>query len=1510
MKSRRALIVIILLVIGGGVGGLSWYLKRSSATTMLERAELALEARKYDKALGLAQNYSSKNTHWRGHLVAGKAMTMLGQFQEARLELQKARQLSDNENVFLALADTYIVEARQRVNAEKMPDQDSITETIELFMQAQNMLGQCPQPMPMTVQEYMGLNCISIGRMLKVRSDNFRKASDIAATASAHKASQEAAQQSKAAMEESRQSFAKAIEHLAQVIASEPSRQQAANALVETCLHLNDRNHLLQAKAAILALPHPPALAATRLIVEDLPTFQTPMMPEDRRQIEAAITAIKALVETGDSKHNKPSWDEMVSIKVLLGELAMRLDRLDEVERLTYEIFQGDSRQPQAQLMRAKLYIKQEKLEQAEQELYSLKSSYSSWAEAHFVYGLVVNSLKKPNLAEQAMRMVTVLDPTHAQARQFLIQSMLRQNSAKEAFLDAKELYQAHDDDPIALRLLVQVACEMNRPELAKEPLDQSVMKYPDQPCLMIEAVEGYQALTNQGQVGENQTIANNLAKKIAACKPRSPQERFAVAKAMQIIGQTSNAEAMLNSVVTDFANWAPAHYQLAEFYSQLGRKLQAMEYYRQAVALDKSNPAYHFSLARALLEVGDLEQSHQQAQQLADNDHPMASLLSAQIDLLRGGNLDLQQVLKNAPDRRMAGFWLAYTGLSSGNPQKCLEVVNAALAEDPTDGDMLLLGGQAHLAMGDVNSCIACWQSLLKLQPDRLANYLRLAKPMWQQIAGKSPQAQPQELATQLVELGGRSELAQMAVGQALINMNDPQAAADVYGKIAASSLRRDLRQQATLLQAQSLVRANQYDQALEAIETLLAEPFWKPTALYIKAQVLMAQDKKDAAVAAMEDLIEPAMQQADFDALARILELHLKLKPAAAAVALCDRILAANPSDARAFLLKAQLLLNIDQGPQADEMLQKAISLQRGNFRLYVMRVRALDKQHMPQQALNVLEEMAAQGPSGQAAAAMERGRLLASWGLKSHAVKAYQQAQPACSINPTLRLDLARIYMQLGRPDEAGKLLVDVPEYASTQHRSAKLLLCLLETNPQRQLEKIRQLRATMRGDLELIGQEMSMLLGMNQAAAAAEVYVDSQVQDDSLAQLALLAMVQSGQVPAAAELASKEAARSSTALWRARAMILTAQASPEKAMALCPPPENAGPLEVALAMTLTQGQTMEPWRARLAQLNEQQKIAPSLAMLLALVAGDLQQAQTNLEQLKPYGPLVYQPAQEMLAWCKSTDSYRPGAIAMTHAQVAMDVGFGMLSRQWAMQVLVARTRCQWAASIAMNGADIATQKKVLEMLQPASCALACTITSSLHMQERQYGKALDQAKAALAAAPDSPELVLKVAQAYERCNQPQEALKIYTELFEKTSWPLAGNNAAYLVAQLYPQDAQRLAQAQSWMQKAIAKEPNNNALFDTSGWIAHLQGQHEQACKQLHRAIKVCQDSPEVHYHLGAAYKAAGKTALAQMHLQAAVQLGSQIKAAGHALPAATANAINMAQQALDLAGSKT
>jgi Tfp pilus assembly protein PilF len=103
------------------------------------------------------------------------------------------------------------------------------------------------------------------------------------------------------------------------------------------------------------------------------------------------------------------------------------------------------------------------------------------------------------------------------------------------------------------------------------------------------------------------------------------------------------------------------------------------------------------------------------------------------------------------------------------------------------------------------------------------------------------------------------------------------------------------------------------------------------------------------------------------------------------------------------------------------------------------------------------------------------------------------------------------------------------------------------------------------------------------------------------------------------------------------------------------------------------------------------------------------------------------------------------------------------------------------------------------------------------------------------------------------------------------------PVAANNLAFI----YAERGQNLDQALELATAAKQRMPEDANVDDTLGWIYVKRRQPQQAIPYLQDSLKRRPDVPEVLYHLGVAYAAAGDKARARETLERALKLDPKI-----------------------------
>ncbi len=126
------------------------------------------------------------------------------------------------------------------------------------------------------------------------------------------------------------------------------------------------------------------------------------------------------------------------------------------------------------------------------------------------------------------------------------------------------------------------------------------------------------------------------------------------------------------------------------------------------------------------------------------------------------------------------------------------------------------------------------------------------------------------------------------------------------------------------------------------------------------------------------------------------------------------------------------------------------------------------------------------------------------------------------------------------------------------------------------------------------------------------------------------------------------------------------------------------------------------------------------------------------------------------------------------------------------------------------------------------------------------------------------------------ALERTGQREQAVTAFRNLLSLTpDFAPALNYLGYMWAER----GENLEEALTFVERAVALEPDNGAYVDSLGWAHYRLGRFESARGHLERAAELLPDDATVFEHLGDLYVALGRPELARNVYQKALDLGS-------------------------------
>ena len=1508
MRRRIVLIVIIAGVVGGIVGGLWWYAQARRISQQLVRAELALQAQKFDRAAELAQGHVAEQPDdWRGYYVLAKANSRLGRYEQAREGLERLlseaeRFQPDRTMVGLLLAETYSTPARRSLApAEAQEQTETLRRAIGLFRQANEVLaGLAPTEgkRALDVREVLGLNQMEMGQALQALGGRLGQAGQIAQEAGAAEASAARRQEASSSAAEGEQSLQEATAALLEVVREDSSRQEAALGLVRLCGRRGDRTTLAAAREAVLGASNPPPVAAMLIVLDDLAQAVgekgVQAGPAERAKAQEAAGKLDELIERNPRE---------VLLKIARADLAWRmLGDAARAERLVGEALKESPRHPDGRLLEGRLLLAGGKAAEAEQKLFALKTEFPQWPAAQFAFAQAAMTTGKEELARETMRLVTQLEPGHPGASRYLAEALLRDGFGQQAFADAQAYYEKHPEDPTALRLFVACARATDQPEGAQKALETARRAYASRPQMMMAVAEGY-ALAGE----EAASVA--AARQAAGSRAEGLADRLAVAQALRRVGRAAEGEKMLLRLVQEGEGVAEAQYELGQLYQNTGRAGQAMRAYREAVRREGQNGRYRLALAQSLLNAGEAAGGEEVLRDVSGTDGA-ANLLRVQARLMRGEAVEPQRALEEVKGTERGAARLARVYLDGGRAEACAAVCEQELKKTPDNAELHGLRAQAYQALGRTEACLQERLWLLQRDPKELSNYMAAAEL----LSGSLP---PGRVGERLAAVrGAETDPINLVVGQLYERAGDYLEAARAYMQVVGrAGASEGTRSRARLVLAGMLGQMGQVDEALRQLAQVSGEAPFGWAAQVQKAQLLAEAGRKAEAGPALKELCEAAAAGEDVGTLRQAAQWYARLGEFEEALAVCGEVDRLLPEDPGPCVLRGSILAGAGRWTEAAPWYEKAIERQPGNFELHVTYARALDEQQQERQALEVLERLAGQGEEGRARALGERARLLMSLGLPAEAARGLEELSKLRPSDRGVQVNLGRALIAQGQRERARQVLEGVSAEGG-EYVAARQLLASLAEDVDEKLAILRGLEGR-DGQATVRQQVMTVLLEGNRPKEAVEAYREyvakrgGAAPTTEMASLAVQAMLRAEDWAGAGELSLSQAEATGAPLWRQWAAVLAQDdAARERVAKLLPGAEQGDLRDVLAGLYLAactgEAQKVQPWLERLGQLGPAMSgqgggaLAP-YRLLAEVATGGVGQVAQRAERGE--ADAVYEEAAKELVSYAGAGEGRGEAVRLLRSTLAIDLGMPGAARAWLSAVLTARPQSQYAAALMLRAnPDKALLGKVADTVQPADCLVWLAVQAERKMEQGEYEQAAALYRRAGEWSGDG-RLALQQGVALENAGDLAGALEQYRQAWEKTGNPVAANNAAYVQCELTAGDAVRLAEAQGWAAAAAAAAPGQGGFHDTLGWVLHQQGKMEEACRELRGAVKAGADSPEIHYHLGLAETAAGDKELGRWHLSAAVEWAEARQRRGERSSAAERKAMEQARAAL-------
>ncbi len=1197
--------------------------------------------------------------------------------------------------------------------------------------------------------------------------------------------------------------------------------------------------------------------------------------------------------------------------RLLEAELAILLSDMRTAQRLVEDVLSVEPNNGWARLLRGNILMASGQLDLAQAEFKKLSMNYPKWPQVQLALAEVCNQTGDSTAAIAAAKEAVKLDPENARARKLLTSLLLKESQFVQSFQQAKTSLDAHPDDPGAISLYVEAAERNGHTDLALGVLDKSLKDYSNRPEVLMTVAEGYGMLNKRDKAVE----AANLA---LHSETPTAQSRLAVVRALMLLDRMPESEKMLSEEIRKEPDRADLRFQMGQICAATGRMLPAIDQLRKALELDSSNVGYRVTLARALLDSGDLGEASEVLTKV-DPSNPTARVLQLQIQLMSGQqHVDMEQIFSKMQGSERSNIALTLPYLSNEQLRQCVAYCHAELQKTPDDADLHLLLGRALLALGQQEQGVEQWEFVLRKAPDRLSTYLELASIL-------SRDGTMEQVLQRMARIPGTSlDMIKLAIGRMVAATGDYEKASVYLSEVAnRAEAPEHVRGRASLLLSQTLALSGHLDQALEQYQKLAASPTWRKDAMFGKAQLLATRkgDKEmDASFeSTVADLRKIAHADKDTSLLRNIAELYSNSGKYDKAIDVCDELTVMSPQDARNYRMRGAILNLAKKYDDAIEYFDKAIERQPKNYSLYLAEEQIYDQRERSMEALSELRKLERQGESAALIATFQRGKLFSSWGLQDQAADCYGKLSGlGFNGNPQVKLALGQSYAMLGKAPESAKYLETIPTFAE-EYIPAQLLLARMTPDSAARLQIAERLQGAQPLNENVLLEHMEFLAGSGRLEESLKVYqafieqpkVKTLPEDASF--VALQMMLDQGQADQARDLALRAVKDHLQPRWQVYAALLSLKTQPEAAAKMLPTVEKGDVYSALLRMYASckthDNDTRDKCAARVSELLKQAKSGSAAAgyqflMDIALKNG---RGKEDLAKIRGVFGFGRSAAEELLASEAKNSNASEEALDLILAGIAQSAQLPTLSRLLAIDLLKQRPTCQWAAVMGvLNNPRSEPCQKFLSLLEPKDCPIALVIQAQILANQRKFDPAVELMRKACRT-DDTPEMLLRQAAYLEFAGKLDQAADLQRKVWQASGDASAANNLAYLTLAMHPNDKGKIAEAEDLIKKAVEARPDSPSFRDTLGWIYYLQGKYEPACMELRKAVKGQVESADVHYHLGMAEAACMRTQLARWHLQAALSICKALEARKVEVTPQMKQTLDLSQKALNLLG---
>ena len=578
--------------------------------------------------------------------------------------------------------------------------------------------------------------------------------------------------------------------------------------------------------------------------------------------------------------------------------------------------------------------------------------------EAQYYLGLIAEKNHDLNAAGAAFQRVAQEDPHHFEAHLKAGQFALMSGSVDAASNYARELIEMAPDKPEGHTMMAAVYMLQNRLDLAEKEAN-AALKLDPKNVDAIAVLAG-----SKGRAGkydealslvETGLSTDPKNRDLLLVKLRMMYDQKRSDEVIKVLQQLHAVDPGNISYTIDLGN------QLA----RAGRVDESQTVFKTAIDANQTSDELVGAYATFLIATKTLDQAIIEIKKLADEAHqaPKYVLLLEQLYLKAERFDDATALMENlrsnasaADDRLQARVELARITLLKGNKQDALDQLNAVINEDAANEGALLLRASIMITDLKFDSAISDARAILHKNLNSVGGLTILAKAY--EATGERDLAV--DTLRSLVRIAPDNVDARLQLATLLSSKSPEDALQNLDAAIA-------LRPDATELKvekAEYLIRTGSADKAEVIGRELLDDPKLSGAGHRIIGEAAIARSDFQNAIT------ELATAEGQGEPFSRVGPLMVYAynkvgKAEEAGKILTDRM-AKDPQDTTAITLLADLRADSGQYGDAEELLNRAISIQPENGQNYLKLAQILTKQHKVKEAVDIAGKAASKFPN----------------------------------------------------------------------------------------------------------------------------------------------------------------------------------------------------------------------------------------------------------------------------------------------------------------------------------------------------------------------------------------------------------------------------------------------------------------------------------------------------------------------------------------------------------------